>query len=371
MEERSLRHVLIRDCAASNAVLLDTSSLLHSHEILLGINDSDLRRIRQAINRDACTPSVMAALHFVQSVIVHELIVVDGLVLEGDEPAKVVAKLFAGAIKKLALNMADRGRLGNEVETNLKGLLKLSKRRDSEPSRMALGLDAQEMGLYRRHRRDMPSWMLNSASSKHRVLFYTALARQAGIPYAPHPARCALVNAWAQIQDRAVAQSSVATDAIDYFSRAMHGQSARVRATFTGYQVSMAVPPVAQYVFATTECAKDILPRINDIRNSANARRFRRWCQGLQAALQGGFPTLGESNKLLSQLQKACDIWSRDVREQVRYKTRELTLGAQAGVAITAGASSAWSVKDLVLFDLFGQLRELRFLNDLVSARLR
>jgi hypothetical protein len=105
-----------------------------------------------------------------------------------------------------------------------------------------------------------------------------------------------------------------------------------------------------------------------EVRESQHARVFRTWCARFSELTGGGRVTLGERMEMFRELRDVCDVWTRDVREEVDYRRRKLNLEA---IPLIGGLLKAVNMHEsLVIKDPILRPRKpyayLLFLNDLL-----
>ena len=91
--------------------------------------------------------------------------------------------------------------------------------------------------------------------------------------------------------------------------------------------LELEIPPIAEMVMSYAARKKcRVYEAIIEIRNSKNATKFREWCQVYSKAGMAGRPGRKEQVELHKDLVKACNTWKDDIKEDVDYKTRTISL---------------------------------------------
>jgi len=109
------------------------------------------------------------------------------------------------------------------------------------------------------------------------------------------------------------------------------------------------IPPIAELVMSyavTKKCP--IHEAIIEVRNSKNATKFREWCQIFTKAGMNGRPGLKEQIELHNEFVDVCKVWKNDVKEEVIYKTRSITLEK---IPIVGGALKSLNMDKLSIRD--------------------
>jgi hypothetical protein len=135
--------------------------------------------------------------------------------------------------------------------------------------------------------------------------------------------------------------------------------------------IDLAVPPVAEYVFNHYhQSGVDLASAINEIRNSKNARLFRRYCSAVDAELAHLSPraSLATLQRLLGDVRRAADKWLGNFNEGVHYVTRQISLRKVWGIGPLLEAIGAAPIqfRDPVLWS--PENASLLFLNDLYRS---
>jgi hypothetical protein len=91
--------------------------------------------------------------------------------------------------------------------------------------------------------------------------------------------------------------------------------------------LKLTIPAVAELVinYATRKKCP-IHEAIMEIRQSKNATKFREWCQIYTGASMKGRPGIKEQTELFKDFRNVCEIWKHDIKEEVDYKTRTISL---------------------------------------------
>ncbi|MGL4620822.1 MAG: hypothetical protein ACRCZS_17460 [Chroococcidiopsis sp.] len=91
--------------------------------------------------------------------------------------------------------------------------------------------------------------------------------------------------------------------------------------------LKLTIPAVAELVMSYA--AQKVCPiheAVIEVRQSKNATKFREWCQIYTEASMKGRPGIKEQTELFKEFKNVCEIWQHDIREEVDYKTRKITL---------------------------------------------
>lgn len=361
-------------------VFTDNFTLMGSFSLFSGSPlerdpDEGWKETKRNIATISKNPGPMSALNLIQNVVLYDQLVVDGFVLANDEASMAAAKLFPTVIKALYLSDAQRMRIGNALAPSVTALNRLDAAHpDLEEAAKFNAYTDIEQELFQAFSRrtpptdikrahagevltiHVPDWLGTSSEHLARTFFYVLLARACRVPYAPHPARCPLLEACAQ------KQIDAARDAILRFEQMLDSFGSEVSKTFRGYDLRLEIPPVAQYIIHRTDRRSELAEQTLEVRDSQHAKEFRKWCSELQRALHAGSVGVEMVQRLHGELEKACEIWSKDVRNHVNYRRRALRITSLKSILGEVEAE----VKDPILFG--GGLRHLLLLNDLVRG---
>jgi hypothetical protein len=370
----------VREAAANGTggVLIDNSSLTVATHFFADAESASVekwREIKRGIPRSARNAGPITALNLIQSMIIYERLLVDGVVLAAMKKERALAEMFVQAIASILVSHAERRGILSEVEARANNYISLSKT-DSElrsaveeahgidfgdasagKTVRAAVADADALNSLRRFDPfGFDEVFKNSDNHVARTIYYAVLSEYVQLPYAPHPLRCPL---YALIHPK---RADATKGVLETFTNSIDNA---IPETFRGYDLNIGIPPVAQYILATTDNPRDLQQRIIDVRESKHAKDFRRFCGYLQAAMWAGFPAKGEVRRLFNELRGASQSWAKDVREQVDYRTRNIriTLGVEL---LKAEGEGGAKVKDRILWG--GRYKSLLFLNDLLRG---
>ena len=217
---------------------------------------------------------------------------------------------------------------------------------------------------------DVPSVLVRSSSSFGRAHFYAELARELQIPLAADPHKSRYLQRTIG-RNGANALYNVASEVVREFDEQVNDHLEKESGGLVSHD--LAIPALAEYILGFAQ--KNQMPLLRaalEIRNSKNAEQFRVWCGRLTAALAEGRSGTQEQQKLLKELQKVTEAWSKDVDEFVKYETRKVALDKipVIGGLLKATALSDWKVKDPIL-EPSKPVSYLLFLNDLLRPPRR
>lgn len=91
--------------------------------------------------------------------------------------------------------------------------------------------------------------------------------------------------------------------------------------------INLEIPAISEMVAKlSSEKECPIHEAVIEVRQSRNAIKFREWCQIYNKAMAGGRSGSKEVSELRKELQNACEIWRDNIKEEVDYKTRTISL---------------------------------------------
>jgi len=186
-----------------------------------------------------------------------------------------------------------------------------------------------------------------------RAHFYVELARALELYLSPHPERAEYIKRIAphplSLQESIVLEADEA-----------------LQSPFL--KVVVDIPPVAELVVRTSRKRRlDLAGAVLEVRESKNARRFRKWCAKMSAKLGEGRAGLAAAQRIERELKEVCSTWRADVEEGVRYKRRQLDLGVIPclGKVLTFFGMQKLTIKDPIIR---AEKPYLLFLNDLYRS---
>lgn len=359
-------------------VIVDNSSLAIASRYFERTESSsqeEWRQTRKTLPRSAAKGSALAALNLIQSLVIYEKLYADGLVLTVTKSASLLAERYSPLITGLRVSVEDRADILPQVALVASNYEALSKTETGLHSALELafggdyaeataGKDvarAKQLPLKARPVDYSEAQLFGNVferSDDHvaRTFYYAVLSEFVGLPYAPHPIRCPL---FALIHAK---QADSTQQVLETFTRAVTDATPEL---FRGYDLTVSIPPVAQYIFATVDGPRALYQRIFDVRDSKHARAFRGFCGELQLALRAGLPGRGEAQRLLLELKEASQAWAKDVHEHVDYQTRDIRIALGVDF-LKAEGEVGGRVKDRILWG--GRYKALLFLNDLLRG---
>lgn len=165
------------------------------------------------------------------------------------------------------------------------------------------------------------SFLARSNFGVERTLFYYETAAAAGVPLVLHPAR--YVEAWAIDAACCDAYGSVKEVLRTAFEDPIRSQLDSLGQTHT-----VAVPPlVSKLIEIAGREGRSIIEAATEMKDSKNARAFRKWLAEIQMNLAQG--TTGgkvEALRMLDELRRVASLWTTylDTTVGVTHKRREL-----------------------------------------------
>ena len=331
-----------------------------------------------------------------QSLVLHEQIVVDSLLIASHSGVEEALSHCPEIIRGVYLPFYVRDRIGQRLQRFVNADLCLDTGLDDkefQDFRFADGLekDRYEVAGAREGTRlvptnysgdpfiqshkngvpaDIPSVLVRSNSSIGRAHFYAELARELQIPLAADPHKSRYLERRIG-RNGATALSDVASEVVRGFDEHVNEKLDEESGGLISHD--LAIPAIAEFILGFAQKYKmPLLQAALEIRNSENAKQFRGWCCSLSTALAEGRSGTQEQQKLLKELQKVTEAWSKDVDELVKYETRKVKLDKipVIGGVLKATSLADWKVRDPIL-EPSRPVAYLLFLNDLLRPPQR
>jgi hypothetical protein len=284
--------------------------------------------------------------NLVQNLILHDDILVDSQLLLINPACQHTANLFGYAIKALRIKADLRNSIagalrrtgvipGDDTLEDLSGnkeLVVFITRRDSEHVQRQKGLPEDLLELPEEDWLDAAAYeyggsapeLENTDMTAFRAHFYLELSRNLQLYYAPHPLRAAYFKQIVELRGEEVEDpnkyAGIAVKALN-LAEGKHISKENPFAT-----IDISIPPVAEYV-ARFSKKKEIGMNvaIQEVRESRNARAFRKWCAERNSIIRQGRAGLKDAQRIYKELDTLCLKWAKDIQEEVRYRTRTIT----------------------------------------------
>lgn len=336
-----------------------------------------------------------AVANVIQSIVLYDTVVVDSVLLEGDAPAAGAFELFPGILKGIFISHEDRVQIADTI-------VQVTGRSDSVPEQMTpdewralRDHDLQEKYLqdwlqHQKITRYPPGYRTQAAPGSfkdranneiyfphavhgtgfttQRSHFYLELARMLGIALSPHPRR----TKYYELLTGEVKESlrrGTPEKIIAFFEK--NTLLSAISEIDDLVSVNLEIPAVAELVFNYAKRTGTSLATATlETRNSKNALKFRRWCARFSSLNDSGRASAKEQAEMVNELKNACELWKRDVREEVEYKTRKLNLEKiplVGGVLKSLNMHETLTIKDPVLRPS-SKYSYFLFLNDLIRV---
>jgi hypothetical protein len=351
------RIIGIEELDRHKSVLTDAHSLSRIIELtnrfLRMSGDEFVRNSR--ISDPLVQSRILGVANIIQSLVLYDTLVVDSVLLDTEQDVAEAVNLFPGVIFGVHLKWHIRKKIGDIVRNMAGAWLDPSGGEPLdgiEPRHWQLWmiLESSEKPLIdRMHLQsptlipasyandpyitarvdreippDFPVDYQTSSMTLPRAHFYLELSRHLGIPLAADPIRSSyfdiLISRLKVKLNQGVPEQVVAN-----FDRSV--SSADNSGFDNLVSVDLSLPPVAEYV-ANYARKKDctLYEAVLEVRNSANAVRFRGWCSHLCEALELGRSGTAQVQEIKRELREVCEAWKKDVGEWVDYRTRKLNL---------------------------------------------
>jgi len=291
-----------------------------------------------------------AFANVIQNIVLYDTIIVDSLLFQVHSDVSTACELFPDIIKGIYVRCGVRRKIGGLVgniagwdrvdqppfgisrqewgwlqlqDASEKPLMDMldSVAPDLFPPEYAAGQELQD---------DLPPFpglplcCTNSMMTLARAHFYLELARELGVALSIDPIRSRYFEVLlARMRENI--QRGTPEKVLAFFEERVLRQSID---QYPGLiSVDLSIPPVAELVVTIAKRKRCSLHTAAlEVRESKNAVRFRQWCAQLRALEGQGRAAAKEQAEMLDELKQVCEIWRKDVHEEVEYKTRRLNL---------------------------------------------
>jgi hypothetical protein len=215
----------------------------------------------------------------------------------------------------------------------------------------------------------LPLCCTNSMMTLGRAHYYLELSRELGIPLSADPIRSRYFSV---LFDTLGAPINIGEPerVVAYFEeKVLRTAIEEAKGLIPVHTLDLSIPAVTEYVVGYARQKQCSLYKATlEVRESKNATRFREWCARYVSLSGQGRAAAVEKVKLAKELQRVCDIWKNDINEEVKYKSRKLSLGEipYIGAVLKALNMHEVSIKDRVIRPVKPYSYFL-FLNDLLQ----
>jgi hypothetical protein len=333
--------------------------------------------------------------NILQSIILHDQIVVDSILIDSDSEVRNALELCPDVIRGVYLPFYVRQRIGQRLDRFVTSDLALQTGLDKKEFQEFRFADGSEQAKYDKaatqERRlvpldytsdpyiarfesgfpaDVPSVLVRSSSSVGRAHFYAELSRELQIPLVPDPHKSRYLERVIKLNG-AGALNDVPSRVVTEFDVEVTKKLEEDSAGIVSHDLT--IPAVAEYVLRFAQKYKiSLLTAALEIRGTSNAINFRSWCGRLASALAQGRAGTREQQELLRELHEVTKHWSKDINEMVEYKTRKMSFDKipVVGAVLKAASMSTWTVRDPILKPS-KPVTYLLFLNDLLRPPTR
>lgn len=293
----------------------------------------------------------------IQTLVLYENIYVDALLFEIPSEVHKACELFPGIIHGLYIPPEIRHELFQNIQLLLNHIVTLDStdkpppRIDSQEWRRWMLQDSSEKPMLDKiddisissvpdeqellrllimrpyPYKGLPLYCLNSMMTLGRAHFYLEFARYLNMPLSPDPIRSHYYKA---LTEKLLLNFRQGTPekVIKYFEERVFPDSiSEFRPTLSE---ELSIPAVTELVVNYAKKKRINLREATlEIRNSRNAEKFREWCARFtQFQNEIGRASLKEQSEMLQELKNVCDVWRKDVRDEVNYLSRKLNLEA-------------------------------------------
>jgi hypothetical protein len=159
---------------------------------------------------------------------------------------------------------------------------------------------------------------------------------------------------------------SVAEGSVEYLDK--QRKAALQEATEPVITLDLEIPAIPEYVHHYA-CDRELsyLDAALVLRDSKNAKAFRKWCAMLTARRDAGRDAQAEVATSIVKMRKAVSAWCDDVEDRVGHAQRRIKLEdvPYLGKVLKAFGLSEWRLRDPVLW-VDRDTLPLLFLNDLL-----
>lgn len=288
----------------------------------------------------------------IQNVVLYDRLVVDSLLFEVNSDVSRACELFPGVIQGVYLRNDVREEIGRIV-ASIASLDSVGEppdgissqewvqwqRQDSSEIQLMdqMGDVAPELippeyandpEILRRYNRKkplramLPLCCTNSMMTLGRAHFYLELARSIGIPLSADPIRSGYFKVLLEKVKYNLRQGTPEKILAQFEEEVLKAPIDESNALVS---VDLSIPAVAELVLNYAKRKRCSLHSATlEIRESDSAKRFREWCARFVSLGSEGRVGAKEQLEMLSEFKRACEIWRKDVKEDVRYKTRTL-----------------------------------------------
>ena len=281
-------------------ILLDNFTLQGSYGFLQG---------RHTGLREGCLQVLL------ESAVLYDRIHVPNDVLERNEASRWIANQFPGAITGRSMPLTPdlhHHVVDMTVLAHYRDLL-----RDRNPFHTFETTEAYDVER-EGHPKNMspPHWMgrrWGSYSFSARHLYYswfcTKLGGELGLNYVPNPTR---VDLFSDVAFRAKTDiPDLARDIIQYMEKVRVEQAKAIQEVFQSAAVPVSLPMVYSFIKAHAKGARGFVYEALELRESSEARAYRKYCEKLETSLQAG--SLMPASEARNDIEALADQWSRSL----------------------------------------------------------
>ena len=361
-----------------------SSSAETSDELVLANMIHDLVLYDKRSKASAETSDGLALANIIQNLVLYDTIIADSLLLQTEPGVKEACNLFPDIVKGVYFETRHRQEIGERVYTvvpiwdigkpprvipdkhwsDIKQLESTAKSFMDRMTKVVPNLippefedekDEEIQWKVKKLERDaensfsiyenLPDCCVSSSTGLARTHYYLELARELSVPLSVHPIRSSYVEILAseyQKEYEEYSQKNVSDNKLIENSKQLEEMNKRtelvayaeniilkgaIEESGAPISLKLTIPPIAELVMnyaAKKKCP--IHEAIIEIRQSKNATKFREWCQIYTEASMKGRPGIKEQTELFKDFKNACEIWKNNIKEEVDYKTRTITL---------------------------------------------
>lgn len=380
--------ISIEEVRGISCVLTDASSFLHFRHYL-----SERETVGKMREWHVSDESFALNYHMLQAIVLYEHIVVDSLLYDSDHDIRGAFDLCPDIFRAVYLPCGVRTEIGRRLESlvaldvSLEDVLGLPqeefqrlRQNDHDHDKYSvteevrcrtiprsLVNDPSVLRFSNGFPLDLPSVLNRSATTVGRAHFYLELARELQIPLAPEPHKARYLSTIVD-RMRPINLHGMPERIIDSFDRWVGEAVSMSMERYGLTSVRATIPPVPEYVLGyARKNGLSLLESAIEIRNSKNARSYRAWCKTLSDVTASGRAGRKDLQRILADLDHVCDVWSKDIGEEVDYRTRVITFEKvpMIGDLLKGGGVAEWKVRDPLLTPA-RPICDLLFLNDLL-----
>lgn len=292
--------------------------------------------------------------NIIQNLVLYDNIIVDSLLFEAEPAVSTAQELFPDAIHGVFIRPQTRTAIGQVIDRSV-GLDSVEQpppgityaewvqwqQKDGSEKQLIDRVDSATLNLvppeyagdpeiqdyverHKHHAVGLPLCCTNSMMTLGRAHFYLELARELGVPLSADPIRSRYFEILISNLKESLNQGT-AEKIISFFEERTLKDMADTSSGLIS--VDLSIPAVAELVVNLAKTHRFSLhTAIIEIRNSKNAIKFREWCAKFASLSGQGRAATREKSEMLNELKQVCEIWKKDVREQVDYKSRKLIL---------------------------------------------